>query len=55
MSEREVRELWIEAGGGTDMFDAEHFKRLMIEEGHLIPRTEPRELGDDVLPCGWKP
>lgn len=35
-------ELWQQAGG-----DAEEYRRLMREHGHLVPGTP------EALPCGW--
>lgn len=35
-----MRELWLEAGGGTPSYDEKRYRELLIEAGHLVKRTE---------------
>lgn len=42
-------DLWQQAGGGTDAFSRDEYRRLLLEHGLVVPgRPEP-------LPCGWTP
>lgn len=51
MSQPSAHELWKQAGGGTDRFDRDEYRRLMVEHGLLIPLA-PGEKAEP-LPCGW--
>jgi hypothetical protein len=44
-------ELWKQAGGGTDAYDRQRYRALLIEHGHLVP-SAPGEKAEP-LPCGW--
>lgn len=51
MSKPSAYALWKQAGGETDRFDRDEYRRLMVEHGLLIP-LEPNEKAEP-LPCGW--
>lgn len=44
-------ELWRQVGGGTDAFDRQRYRELLIGHGHLVPLA-PGEKAQP-LPCGW--
>lgn len=44
-------ELWRQAGGETDAFSREEYRRLLVEHGYLVPLA-PGEKATP-LPCGW--
>ncbi len=44
-------DLWKQAGGETDDYSRDEYRRLMFEHGHLQPLA-PGEHAKP-LPCGW--
>lgn len=48
------RELWEQAGGGTDAYDQQRYLGLLREHGHLLrPGDDGYEQRDRNLSCGW--
>jgi hypothetical protein len=38
-----LHDLWQQAGGGTDAYDAKRYVALMREHGHILKDAEPRK------------
>lgn len=51
MAKPSAVDLWRQAGGGTNAYSAEEYRRLMLEHGLLVPLA-PGEVAEP-LPCGW--